>query len=189
MNRIVQEDIELFRNVMNNFFENIYYSCFDILGDGSSTSSSPQKPLSHLDSSHEALLLAEEFTLFSEKICLLKYRLFFCSGLASARDGESSPNIAQYKEKILSQFYVSSGYLFLKDKIDTLYCSLSSLLSEDEMEQLVEYAHQRRFHQPQLEDFMFEKGYSWGCFFREIYGDAPHGSGDFTQEELLELIL
>lgn len=189
MNHRIQEDIEPFRSAMNNFFETIYYSCFDILGEGSSTSSSPQKPLSHLGFSHEALLLAEEFTLFLEKICLLKHRLFFCSGLASARDGESSPNIAQHKEKILSNFSVSPGYLFLKAKIDALHRSLSALLSEDEMKQLVEYAHQRRYHQPQLEDFMFEKGYSWGCFFREIYGGAPHDSSDFTQEELLELIL
>ena len=189
MNRIVQEDIELFRSAMNNFFETIYYSCFDILGDGSSTSSSPQKPLSHLDSSHEALLLAEEFTLFLEKICLLKHRLLFFSGLAAARDGEIHPNIAQHKKQILSQFYVSPGYLFLKDKIDALHRSLSSLLSAEEMKHLAEDTNKSRYNLPKLEDLMFEKGYSWGHYLQEIYGGISHDSGNFTQEKLLELIL
>ena len=189
MNRIVQEDIELFRNVMNNFFENIYYSCCDILGEDSRISSSHPKPLTLLCPSPKALLWAEEFTLLWEKVCLLKHRLLFFSGLAVARDGEILPNIAQHKEQILSQFYVSPGYLFLKAKIDALHRSLSSLLSAEEMKHLAEDTNKSRYNLPKLEDLMFEKGYSWGHYLQEIYGGISHDSGNFTQEKLLEVIL
>lgn len=189
MKQITQKDIDLFRNDVNNFFENIYYSCFDILAADPNFSSHQSQSLSDICPSEQTLLLAEDFILYHEKICLLKHRLLFFSGVIAARDGEVAPSAEYHKQQLLPFFFASPGYLFLQTKLESVKNSLFDLLPQGEMAQLIKYAKKSKYNCPALEDLMFEKGYVFGRCLYEIYRGPSNNLKDITIEEFLERIL